>query len=184
MAGRKTALTKVRPVEGETLGIAVQPSLDGLARKDKLPTTPRVSEKVVQAQSRQIIAFQGYQSMEVGATRRAVDCHCPHCKRSFQFTPTGYQGNSLGYPDLSIYRNNHFPPVAILVEMKADKTPIRPEQQQLADLGRSIICHSPADVLRAIIAAETAMDKYRFPDERRALMEKYLADNEKVLGRR
>ena len=183
-APRKPATRKVRADPNQVQGIAVQPHLEGLARSDKLPTAPRLSEAALQAQTRQTLAGLGYQSMEAGAARKKMECHCERCGNVWEQYPTGYQGNSLGFPDLSIYRNNLFPPVFMQVEMKGAGTAIRPAQQTLADLGRSTICYSIGEAVEAVLASEIKMDLYRLPDDRRERLEAFLSDNRHAIGRR
>lgn len=180
MAGRTTT-RKVQP--GET-GVAIQPALDGLARKDKLPTTQRLSEAALQAQARQTLAGLGYQSMEAGASRKKMKCVCERCGNKWEQYPEGHVGNTVGLPDLHIYRNNHFPPVAAWVELKGIGTAIRPKQQELADMGRSTICYSIGEAVEAVLQTEIKMDLYRLPDDRRQRMEAFLHDNRHHIGRR
>lgn len=165
----------------------VQPHIPGLARADKKPTVQRKSEAVIQAHAIAVLAGLGYGAMEVGKTRARVtlegECRCPRCKHEFTASvsgfPTGWQGNTPGYPDVSFFRwVPGWPAVFIPVEMKGEGTPIRKEQQDLVNAGRTVFAYSEGEAVRAVLAAEIAMDRYRFPDERRDRIERFLAENE------
>jgi hypothetical protein len=62
--------------------------------------------------------------------------------------------------------------------MKGFGTPVEPEQQQLADAGRDAIAHSIEEAIRAVLAAEEAMDRYQLSPARRHLIERFLQENE------
>lgn len=169
----------------------VQPHIPGLARSDKKPMRVRRTEKVLQAHARQVLGSLGYASMEAGAARARVklkgDCKCPRCQFTFEAEvegyPTGWQGNTVGLPDLLFFRYSPlFPPVFVPVEMKGEGTPVRKEQQDLANEGRSVIAHSERQAILAVLRAELAMDAYRLDPERRERIERFLRENEGHLG--
>ena len=114
----------------------------------------------------------GYVSLEAGKARKQVDC--PKCHH--RFFPTGWQGNTPGFPDLTILRRG-WPAGGALVEMKGEKTPVEVEQQRLADDGHSVIAWSVREVVAAMLAYEEAMDAYRLSPERRERLERFLAMN-------
>jgi hypothetical protein len=153
----------------------VQPHLPGTARRDKKPRPVRRSEKVLQAHTRALLGQLGYASFEAGTNRPRVIC--PKCQCSF--VPTGFMGNSKAMPDLLFFRYAPgWPAVAVLIELKGPGTKIDPAQQLMADNGRSVICHSEYDAVRALLAAEIAMDAYRLAPERREQIERFLAMND------
>jgi hypothetical protein len=157
----------------------VQPHIPGLARSDKKPKTVRRSEKVLQAQTRQVLAALNYASMETGAGRSKVKCkNCGHSDY-----PEGWQGNTVGLPDLLFFRYAAgFPPVMIPVELKGEGTEIRKEQKALSDGGRSVIAHSERQALVAVLEAELAMDAYRLDPERKERILRFLSENAGKLG--
>lgn len=157
----------------------LQLNLEGTCRSDKKVKPPKRLEKQLQAQTIATLANLGYAALEVGATRPRVTCR--NCKTSF--TPTGWMGNAVGFPDLAVIRYSPaFPPVAALIELKGDGTKVRDEQQRLADAGRSIIAYSIEDAVRAMVATETALDSYRYPAERREQHQRFLELNKGRLG--
>ena len=160
-------------------GRSVQLNLTGITRADKIARPERRPEKALSAQARQTLGLMGYASMEAGAGRRKMKCVCERCGNSWEQYPTGFIGNDIGYPDVAFMRYSHgFPGIGIFVEFKGDGTAIQPEQQRLADAGRSVIAHSIDEAIRGVLAAEEAMDVYRFPDERRERMTRFLRENE------
>lgn len=154
---------------------AVQLPLDGLVRADKLATPIRRSESVLQKQTLNVLAGLGYAALEAGKARRKVTCPCG-C--GYEFYPEGWQGNTVGFPDLSVIRYApSWPAMSILVELKGDGTEIRKEQQELAEAGRSVIAHGIDEAVRAVWDAEKAMDAYRLPPHREQLFENYFSLN-------
>ena len=150
--------------------------LDGTCASTKAAAPPRRTEKALQAQTRQVTAYLGYSSMETGLSRAPITCPC--C--SHTWTQQGGKGaNTKGCPDLIFYRQNHFPvSAAFLIEMKGDGTRVDPVQQALADAGRTQICRSIDGTVRALLAAEEAMDAYRLLPERREQIRRYLRIND------
>lgn len=168
---RNSSLQSARTSDGR----AVQLSLPGTCRADKAAKPPRRSEKVLQAQTLQALAMRGFAAFETGMTRGPVTCPCG-CRHTW--TPSGGKAiNTIGMPDLVVYRQNGFPPVGILIEMKGDGTAVDDAQQALASAGRTQICRSIDDAVAAVLAAEIAMDAYRLSPERRANLERFLALN-------
>jgi hypothetical protein len=158
---------------------AVQLNLPGTCRRDKKARPPKRLEGALQQQARATLANLGYSSLEAGVVRKKVPHECPQCRHRWQDYPKGWQGNSVGLPDvLALRYGSDFPGVAVLIEMKGQDTPIRPAQQALADAGRSVICHSIGDAVRAVLGAEVAMDAYRLDPRRRERIERFLEENE------
>ena len=153
---------------------AVQLPIPGLSRADKVAKPPKITEKALQAQTRRTLANLGYGSAEVGATRKQVTC--PHCQEGF--VPTGFQGTTVGYPDLSVFRYApEFPPVGILIELKTDGGKPSEEQKQFAEQGRSQITYGIRETVEALIRAEDALSAYQTPPTRRKLLLDFLEMN-------
>ena len=153
---------------------AVQLNLPGTCRVDKVARSPKLTESALQEQTLRTLSLLGYAALEAGKARKKVVCPC--CDHSFY--PEGWQGNTVGYPDVAFFRYSPlFPPIGIFVEMKGETTKVRKEQQDLADAGRSVIAYSTGDAVRAVLAAETAMDQYRFSDQKRGQIELLLQNS-------
>jgi hypothetical protein len=84
--------------------------------------------------------------METGKSRSAV--RCPHCNG--RHYATGWQGNTVGLPDIYIHRGGWPAGTALALELKTPKGAVRPEQQQLAEAGCSIIALTFSDALRCV----------------------------------
>ena len=112
---------------------------------------PRNSpEATLQAHITSILRTLGYTVMETGKSRSAV--RCPHCKG--RHYATGWQGNTVGLPDIYIHRGGWPAGTALALELKTPKGAVRPEQQQLADAGCSIIARTFSDALRCVRSFE------------------------------
>ena len=152
-----------------------QPHIPGLARADKVAQHPKISESALQQQTRQTLANLGYASAEVGATRKQVTCPC--C--AHRFFPDGWQGNSVGWPDLQVFRfTPSFPPVAFPIELKTQTGKPSKTQQDLADRGRSQITHSIRETVEAIINAERLITDYHAAPEQIERLERFLKENQ------
>ena len=111
------------------------------------PKTKRTNpEAVLQSHLTGTLKVLGYTIMETGKSRSAV--MCPHCKG--RHYATGWQGNTVGLPDLYIHRTGWTLGMAVALELKAPTGKVRPEQQQMADAGMSIIVRTLSDGLRHI----------------------------------
>ena len=116
--------------EARDVGNIVQLNLPGTCRADKKARPPKISEGAIQAHTRTTLGLMGYLTLETGKARKKVTCEkCRHT-----FFPTGWQGNTPGFPDLTVLRRG-WPAGGALVEMKGETTPVETEQQQLADAG-------------------------------------------------
>ena len=147
-----------------------------VCRSDKPAKPPKLSEAALQAQIRQTLGVLGYSTAEVGSTRARVTCKkCGH-----NDWPAGWQGNSVGVPDLLVFRHDlpAFPPVAMFVEVKTGSGAVRPAQAVLAAAGRSVIVRSVGDAVRAVQAAEEAMTAYVTPAAQVLRLADFLAMNE------
>lgn len=112
---------------------------------------PRTSpEATLQAHITSILRTLGYTVMETGKSRSAV--RCPHCKG--RHYATGWQGNTVGLPDLYIHREGWPAGTALALELKTPKGSVRPEQQLLADTGCSIIARTFLDALHCVRSFE------------------------------
>jgi hypothetical protein len=89
------------------------------------------------------LALLGYTIIETGKARRKVQC--PRCK-SYHY-PTGWQGNTVGCPDLYIHAAHWKSPVAVAVELKTTKGTVRKEQKCMAEQSMTAICRSVESVL-------------------------------------
>lgn len=172
-----------------TTSCAVQGHIPGLARVDKQARPPKRSEAALQQQTRATLANLGYHSLEAGLSRTRLrlkgQVRCPCCRTPFEAeiegTPTGWQGNTPGFPDTVYFRWNNWPAVFIPIEEKGQGTPVQPEQKILSDAGRYPLAYSIEDAVRAVLAAEEAMDAYRFPEERRRQFADFLKMNQGAL---
>jgi len=86
----------------------------------------------------------GYTVMETGKARSKSRCRC-----GAWVTASGWQGNTVGLPDLYIHRPS-WGALALPIEMKTPTGQVRPEQKALADAGVTIICRSVDDVVACV----------------------------------
>ena len=112
---------------------------------------PRNSpEATLQAHITSILRTLGYIVMETGKSRSAV--RCPHC--NVRHYATGWQGNTVGLPDLYIHREGWPSGTALAMELKTPTGIVRPEQQALADAGCTVIVRTFSDALRWVRSFE------------------------------
>ncbi len=158
----------------------VQPPLPGTCRADKKARPPRLPEKSLQAHIRQALGLLGYASAEIGASRKYLKCPaCGNPKVPPAIDAThGNMGNSIGTPDLLVWLNtdqpDKFPPVGIMLEVKAEGGKATPEQQLLLDRGRSQIVRSVGEAVRAVKDAEDRMSGYKPSPAKREQIEQFL----------
>jgi hypothetical protein len=107
-------------------------------------------EATLQAHITSVLRTLGYTLMETGKSRSAV--RCPHCKG--RHYATGWQGNTVGLPDLYIHREGWPAGTALAMELKTPKGAVRPEQQALADAGCTVIVRTFSDALRWVRSFE------------------------------
>ena len=82
--------------------------------------------------------------METGKGRGKTKCRC-----GAWVTATGWQGNTVGLPDLYIHRPL-WGNIALPIELKTPTGRVRPEQKVLADAGVTTICRSVEDVVTTV----------------------------------
>jgi hypothetical protein len=82
--------------------------------------------------------------METGKGRGKTKCRC-----GAWVTATGWQGNTVGLPDLYIHRPL-WGNIALPIELKTPTGRVRPEQKALADAGVTTICRSVEDVVTTV----------------------------------
>lgn len=122
-----------------------------------------LSELAIQNQSVTLLQALGYVVMETGKSRSKQKCKT--CG-TYSYA-TGWQGNTVGLPDMYIHSTNWPRGVAIAIEMKTEKGEIRPEQLKLAEQGLINICRSTSCVLQVIekyeqsICNEMQVDRIR-----------------------
>lgn len=107
-------------------------------------------EATLQAHITSVLRTLGYTIMETGKSRSAVKC--PHCKGKHY--ATGWQGNTVGLPDLYIHREGWPIGTALAMELKTPTGAVRPEQQALADAGCTVIVRTFSDALRCVRSFE------------------------------
>jgi len=77
---------------------------------------------------------------------------CPTCKT--RHYATGWQGNSVGLPDLYVHSSKWKIPVGVGIELKTTKGKVQIEQQLFADMNVTKVCRSLDEVLNAIHTVE------------------------------
>lgn len=109
-------------------------------RNSKLP---KITESQLQKTVVNCLSSLGYQVMETGKARSKVTCKA--C--GFKSYATGWQGNTVGIPDLYIHNKLWTHPIAVPIELKTQTGGVRKEQQIFEDIKITTICRSLADVL-------------------------------------
>jgi hypothetical protein len=122
-----------------------------MARKE---TVPKLDEATIQRQSTTLLHALGYTVMESGKSRSKQ--RCKTCGTTAY--ATGWQGNTVGLPDLYVHSINWPRGVALAIEMKTEKGVIRPEQLELANKGLINICRSTSCVLQVIEKYEESIN--------------------------
>ena len=155
-------------------GDVVQASIPGLVRADKVARPPKLSESALQKQIIRTLGLLGYACEEIGSTRARVTCkNCGH-----NDWPTGWQGNSVGTPDLQVFRYvADFPPVGIRLEVKTATGAVRFGQAELASSGRSRIVRSVKEALEAVLAVEALLTDYKCSATQTERLERFLTEN-------
>lgn len=113
-------------------------------------STIKRSEAEIQNAIRHLLATLGYTVLEVGKARRKVQC--TRC-RAWHY-PTGWQGNTIGTPDLYVHAPWWNMPVGIGFELKKPGGSVRKEQRNLANLQMTDIVHSEEEALTVVIKVE------------------------------
>jgi hypothetical protein len=107
-------------------------------------------EAQLQTLVRNTLAVLGYTVIETGKARRKVKC--PKCW-TWHY-PTGWQGNTLGCPDLYIHAQHWTAPVAVAIELKTKKGTVRAEQRCMAQQNMTVICRDVESVITTIMRYE------------------------------
>lgn len=105
---------------------------------------PNVLENALQNSVVNLLRSLGYTVMETGKARSKSRCRC-----GAWVTAGGWQGNTVGLPDLYIHRPS-WGNIALPIEMKTPTGRVRPEQKALADAGVTTICRSVDDVVATL----------------------------------
>lgn len=134
-------------------------------------TSMKSTEAQLQTLIVNTLGFLGYTVIETGKARRKVQC--PRCRNMHY--PTGWQGNTLGCPDLYIHAAHWHMPVAVGIELKTKTGAVRKEQKCMADQQMTVICRDVESVIQQI---KTFESMYGSPMQVERL-ERYLERNEK-----
>lgn len=130
------------------------------------------AESALQLLVKNTLGFLGYTVIETGKARRKVQC--PRCKTMHY--PTGWQGNTIGCPDLYVHCQHWKMPIAIGIELKTTKGAVRKEQKALADQNMVIICRSVTEVVKTLLKYEQLFGEPTHCER----LERYLERNEQV----
>jgi hypothetical protein len=117
------------------------------------PVFKQVSEKQLQGSIVRALQLLGYTVFETGKTRTKVSC--PTCKT--RHYATGYQGNTIGLPDIYIHNSKWKTPIGVGIELKTEKGKVQDKQQMFASLQVTAICRSLDDVLDVLHTAELVL---------------------------
>jgi hypothetical protein len=109
----------------------------------------RASEEQIQACIIQGLELLGY--LVLATPHRYKLQTCPRCAQRFR--PTGGYGSSRGVPDILISHRTWPAGCWLGLEVKAGRTAVSIEQQQLADAGRIILVRSWEEACAAVQAA-------------------------------
>ena len=120
-----------------------------MARNNNLVSKP-ITEKQLQLSIVQALQLLGYTVFETGKTRTKV--LCPTCKT--RHYATGWQGNTIGVPDIYIHHRLWKIPIGLGIELKTEKGTVRTQQQIFADLNVTHISRSLDDVLNILHTVE------------------------------
>ena len=130
---------------------------------DRSKNQTTLSETSIKNQSVALLRALGYTVMETGKARSKQ--RCKTC--GTQAYATGWQGNTVGLPDMYIHSMNWPRGVSLAIEIKTMKGAIRPEQLNLAEQGLINICRSAKCVLQTVekyeesICNEIQVDRIR-----------------------
>jgi len=107
------------------------------------------AEATLQQQVVHLLTTCGYTVMEIGKSRGKTRCvKCGNWSYS-----TGWQGNTVGAPDLYIHHKQwNF--CSIGIELKTEKGAVRKEQQQFSEQQLIVICRSIEDVIQQVLAID------------------------------
>jgi len=107
-------------------------------------------EAQLQRDIRSMLVLLGYTVMETGKSRsRNVCARCGN--RAYA---TGWQGNTPGLPDLYVHRDG-WGPLAVALELKAEKGKPSEAQKNLAERGVTVIVRSTKQALDTLSTIES-----------------------------
>jgi hypothetical protein len=113
----------------------------------------KLTEKDLQRHIYTVLINIGYTPMETGKARSMNKCNS--CGRR-QYA-TGWQGNTVGLPDLYIHSMSWPRGMAIAIELKTEKGEVREKQKEYNEKGFTYICRSIGSVLRVLIEVENRL---------------------------
>lgn len=115
----------------------------------------RNDEALFQNQICMMLRACGYTVIEIGKAR--AKSRCRSCG-VYQYA-TGWQGNTVGAPDLYVH-SKHWPiPIGVGLELKTEKGAVRTEQQKIADDNMTVICRTVDDVINAMRKVEAKFER-------------------------
>lgn len=107
------------------------------------------AEATLQQQVVHLLTTCGYTVMEIGKSRGKTRCvKCGNWSYS-----TGWQGNTVGAPDLYIH-HKQWSFCSIGIELKTEKGAVRKEQQQFSEQQLIVICRSIEDVVQQVLTID------------------------------
>jgi hypothetical protein len=112
--------------------------------------TRKLTEKQFQGSVVQMLQILGYTVFETGKARTQI--LCPKCKT--RHYATGWQGNTIGVPDLYVHNQHWKIPVGVGIELKTPKGEVRLKQQLYANMNVTVICRTMDEVLNAMHSIE------------------------------
>ncbi len=112
-----------------------------------------VSEKALQSQVVSCLTVLGYTVFETGKARGKTKCST--CG-AYSYA-TGWQGNTLGVPDLYVHNSQWKTPIGIGIELKTKTGAVRKEQAHYANLNVTVICRTLIEVINAIDDIESVI---------------------------
>jgi hypothetical protein len=112
-------------------------------------------EAVFQSQVCMMLRACGYTIIEVGKSRGKTRCRS--CG-TFQYA-TGWQGNTVGAPDLYVHCKDWPIPIGVGLELKTEKGSVREAQQLIANENMTVICRNIDDVINAMRKVELKFER-------------------------
>lgn len=120
------------------------------ANTNKITT---VNEKTLQAQVVSCLTVLGYTVFETGKARGKTKCSA--C--GVYSYATGWQGNTIGVPDLYVHNAQWKTPIGVGIELKTKTGSVRKEQAHYANLNVTVICRTLIEVINAIAEIESVI---------------------------
>lgn len=109
-----------------------------------------MTEAELQRVVRSTLVLLGYTVLEVGKSRGKQ--RCPRCG-TYAYA-TGWQGNTVGVPDVYVHAPWWKIPCGVAIELKTETGKVRTEQKVLADQSMTVICRTVSSVLEIIKETE------------------------------